>query len=112
MFFIPYATTLLIFLMALVGVSVALVPAPVFSLPSDLMKPQNLGFGFGVISTCLSIGMLLGPYLVGMIRDWTGSYNMSFGVMAGFALCVPITMLVLRSPVRRPLDRGRARGPG
>ena len=96
MFFIPYATTLLIFLMALIGVSVALVPAPVFSLPSDIMKPQNLGFGFGVISTCLSIGMVVGPYLIGLIRDWTGSYNMSFGVMAGFALCVTITMLILR----------------
>ncbi|MFH2013120.1 MAG: MFS transporter [Pseudomonadota bacterium] len=98
MFFIPYATSLLIFLMAMVAVAAALVPAPVFSLPSDIMKPQNLGFGFGVISTCLSIGMVLGPYFVGLIRDWTGSYNMSFAVIAGFALCVTITMLILRSP--------------
>ena len=94
-FLIPYIPGLLIFFMVLIGVSVALVPAPVFSLPSDLLEPENLGFGFGIISTCLSIGMVFGPCFVGFVRDRTGSYEMSFAVMAGFAFFVTITILIL-----------------
>lgn len=96
-FFVPWANTPLIFLMVLIGISVSLIPVSVFSLPADIVKPKSLGFGFGVISTCLSIGMVVGPYFVGLIRDRTGSYQVSFGVMAGFALCVTITMLILLS---------------
>jgi len=96
-FLIPYGNTFIIFLMAMIGISAGLIPTPVFSLPPDIMEPKNLGLGFGILSTCLSIGMVLGPYLVGLIRDWTGSYNTSFGVMAGFALCVTVTILRLPS---------------
>ncbi|MDY6856058.1 MAG: MFS transporter [Thermodesulfobacteriota bacterium] len=94
-FLIPYVPGFLIFFMVLIGLSVALVPAPVFSLPSDLLEPENLGFGFGIISTCLSVGMVFGPYFVGLIREQTGSYEMSFIAMAGFALFVTITILSL-----------------
>ena len=93
-YFVPYATTSLIFLMVMIGISVALIPVSVFSLPSDIMESKNLGFAFGVISTCLAVGMLLGPYFVGLVRDCTGSYEASFGVMAGFALCVTVTTLI------------------
>ena len=94
-FFMPYSSTPIIFFMVLIGISVALIPAPVFSLPPDIMEPQNLGFGFGVIATCLSLGMVLGPYTVGLIKDWTQSYSTGFWVMSFFALCVTGTILFL-----------------
>ncbi len=106
-FFIPYATRSLVFLMVLTGISVGLIPVSVFSLPSDILKPKNLGFGFGVISACLSLGMLVGPYFVGLIRDWAGSYQTSFMVMAGFALCSTVTILIL--PIKRSSKRGSAK---
>jgi len=36
-------------------------------------KPENLGLGFGIISTCMGVGITFGPYLTGLFRDITGS---------------------------------------
>lgn len=91
-YLIPWTGTYLLFLMGLLSVAVALVPAPIFSLPADILQPQNLGLGFGIISTCLNVGVVLGPFLVGLMRDRTGSYQTSFLLMSGFALLATFTI--------------------
>lgn len=94
-------STNFLFPMILMAVAVAFVPTPVFSSPSKILEPKNLGLGFGIISMGGGIGMFFGPYMAGLIRDKTGSYEMSFILLSILALLVTLTALVLRIKMRR-----------
>ena len=77
---------------ALVGMSASLVPAPIYSLPAKAAKPRNLGLAFGIMTACLNVGVLGGPYLTGLARDSTGDYTLSFHLMALFAVLLTVTI--------------------
>jgi len=77
-------------LVILMGIFSATIPAPIYSLPPELLKPDNLGVGFGVISTCSSIGLFIAPYLIGKAKDLTGSYGSSFVFVSFFFLLTAI----------------------
>jgi len=79
-------------LVTLMGIFSAMIPAPIYSLPPELLKPENLGLGFGVISTCSSIGLFIAPYLIGKARDLTGSYGFSFVFISLFFLLTVISI--------------------
>lgn len=80
------ATSFHLPLVILIGIFTALVPAPIFSLPSKIMQPKSLGLGFGIITACLNVGVLAGPYLTGLTRDFTGEYYTSFYLMSIFTI--------------------------
>ncbi len=96
-FLIPTPLSTL-FLLVLIGVFTALVPAPIFSLPSKMAKPQNLGLVFGIMTTFSNVGVLAGPYLVGLARDFTGEYVLSFHLMALFAMLQTVTIVLVSLP--------------
>jgi MFS family permease len=77
-------------LVILMGVFSAMIPAPIYSLPPELLKIENVGLGFGVISTCSSIGLFVAPYLVGKAKDLTGSYSWSFILISIFFFLIMI----------------------
>ena len=77
-------------LVILMGIFSATIPAPIYSFPPDLLKPDNLGVGFGVISTCSSIGLFVAPYLIGKAKDLTGSDGSSFVFVSLFFLLTVI----------------------
>ena len=79
-------------LLILMGLAVALVPAPIFSLPSKIVEPRNLGLAFGIITACLNIGVLIGPFLAGLARDFSGDYVFSFYILFLFAVLQTITI--------------------
>lgn len=80
-------------LVTFMGIFSAFIPSPIYSLPPKISKPENVGLGFGVISTCSSIGLFVGPYLVGKTRDFTGSYHGSFFLISLFFLLIMISIL-------------------
>lgn len=82
--------------MVVLAIGVAVVPTPTFSFISKIMRPENSGLGFGILSTVSSAGMVFGPYLTGMIKDRTGTYELSFTFLAILALLVTLTAVVLR----------------
>ena len=94
-YLIPSSTNF-IFPMIIMAIAVALVPAPIFSFPSKILKPTSLGLGFGIISTCMGIGVSFGPSLAGLVRDRTESYQMSFILLSAFAILVTLTAAILR----------------
>jgi len=94
-YLIPNSTNFIL-PMIIMAIAVALVPAPIFSFPSKILKPTRLGLGFGIISTCMGIGASFGPYLAGVIRDRTESYQMSFILLSVFAILVTLTAAILR----------------
>ena len=77
-------------LVVLMGIFSAMIPAPIYSLPPEILKPKNLGLGFGVISTCSSIGLFVAPYLVGKTKDLTGSYSLIFILISLFSFLTMI----------------------
>jgi predicted MFS family arabinose efflux permease len=86
-------------LVALMGIFSAAIPAPIYSLPPELLKPDHLGLGFGVISTCSSIGLFIAPYLIGKARDLTGSNGVGFDLISLFFLLTVISIFFVH---RRP----------
>lgn len=88
-------------LMILVGVAGSLIPAPVFSLVPDVLPERKLGLGYGIVTTCVNIGMVAGPYAIGLGRDLTGSYQTSFTIMSLSALLVTATAVPLILSRRR-----------
>ncbi len=94
MFFLP-ATSLHLPLLVLIGVFVAFVPAPVFSLPSKIVQPKDLGLSFGILTACLNVGVLAGPYLTGLAFDLTGEYVTSFYIMSFFTIMQVVTIVLL-----------------
>jgi MFS family permease len=91
-----------------VGFTAALIPAPIFSLAADVMSQERLGFGYGILSMLNNVGIFLGPQLVGLTRDASGSYRGSFLLMALFALLTTVVILGLRLV---PGRAGRQRDP-
>jgi len=92
----PLAGWAVVSLMVLLGLVAALVPAPIFALPADIMEPENIGLGFGIISSCLNIGIVAGPYLVGLLRDQTGSFSLGFVLMALFSFTAALPIIWLK----------------
>jgi len=72
-----------------------MIPAPIYSLPPEILKPENVGLGFGVISTCSSIGLFVAPYLVGKTNDLTGSYRWGLILISLFFLLTMISILFI-----------------
>jgi predicted MFS family arabinose efflux permease len=81
----------------ILGVFVAIPPAAVFSSAGELLPERVTGLGFGIMSACHNIGILVGPLIAGRLRDVTGNYLWSFMAMATFAALGVIPMLILRS---------------
>jgi MFS family permease len=91
--FFNFSTSFLL-IVILMGIFAAMIPAPIYSLPPEILKTGNVGLGFGVISTCSSIGLFFAPYLVGKAKDLTGSYRWSFILIAFFSFLVMVFILL------------------
>jgi MFS family permease len=93
---ISYASGLTLFLsFVILGVAFALMPAMVFSLAGEALGPGSAGTSFGILITCVSVGQAVAPYLVGLVRDMTGSLLCSFAAMSMFVgLSIIIAFLI------------------
>ena len=92
---IPTATSWLTALLLLIGISQAMVPTPIFALVPDVIEPERLGLGFGIIMTCVNLGIVLGPFATGLIRDVSGYYQASYLLVSGFSLLITLSMVIL-----------------
>jgi MFS family permease len=90
---------------SLIGIAAAFIPAPVFSLVPRFLPPGRVGMGYGILSTCLNIGVLVGPLLVGFSYDQAQNYLMGFNLMAIFAVLTALIALWLRFMNRAELSR-------
>jgi MFS family permease len=99
---IPMSGLSIIPLMIFLGIAAALIPAPIFSLPPDILPPAKLGLGFGIITTLVNVGIMLGPYFVGLVTDITGEYEASFLLMAVLTFLTSPFILILRIKRKSP----------
>jgi len=78
----------------LIGIFAVCVPAPVFSLVPKSLPAGQVGLGYGILSTFLNFGVIVGPLLVGLSYDRTQSYLVGFDLMAFFALSTAIITIL------------------
>jgi nitrate/nitrite transporter NarK len=90
-FFIPAYMALLVTFMVIIGAASVTIATPIYSLATEAVGKEKLGFAFGVLSMLNSLGAFVVPQLVGRSRDVTGSYMQGFMVMALFAFLVAVT---------------------
>jgi MFS family permease len=92
---IPFSIGWAALSLLLVGIVMSLVPAPVFTLVGEVVRPQHLGMGYGILSTCLNLGILIGPVATGMVVDLMESYPAGYVLMGAFSFMVTLTILFL-----------------
>lgn len=96
-------------LVILMGISSAVIPAPIYSLPPEILKTENVGLGFGITSTCSSIGLFVAPFLVGKAQDLTGSQEWTFILLSVFSLSITIFIYLTRRVRKRHDYKNRDR---
>lgn len=105
------ATTILIFaflpsnaplLIIIIGIGSGLVPPSIFSLPPTLVDMRKLGMAYGIISTLLNIGMLGGPLIVGLVREFTGSFVVCLFIVSIFLVLAAVSVQPLKPGQLKP----------
>lgn len=104
MVWVPKFTGAAVPIMLIFGVAQSLIPVSVFAMPPELTRLERVGLAFGILYTGQNIGVLIGPWLAGLLRDATGSYQPSYFLMATFSILVAlITISIRKSASRRTL---------
>lgn len=82
---------------AFLGFAAAMVPPIVSALPVEILEPEVVGVGFGVIALCLNIGVALAAPLFGYFFDVTGSLESSFVGIAAFSVVGSVVAFSLKT---------------
>jgi len=69
---------------------------PVFwSLPSQFLSASVAAGGIAMINSLGNLSSVINPWIIGMIRDKTGSYNTGFYWLAAMALLSVVTLTLI-----------------
>ncbi|MEU1313374.1 MFS transporter [Streptomyces cinnamoneus] len=79
------SVTTLIVARVLQGISAAMVPLAIGTV-RDLLPPEKMASGIGVLSATMGIGVGVGFLLSGVIAEVTSGYRVVFWIIAGLAL--------------------------
>jgi MFS family permease len=79
----------------LLGIFLAPFAPITFSMAATLVKHEAMPMAFASVATCSYIGMFIGPYLTGLIRDVSGNYRYSYWFISLFFLAVAALMSIL-----------------
>ncbi|MFC1861040.1 CynX/NimT family MFS transporter [Chloroflexota bacterium] len=84
----PQAINWIAVFILLTGIAATIIPPPIFAIVAEVTSPERLGLGYGIVSTCLNIGLLIGPAAAGFAKDVTGSYQASYALMSVFIVMI------------------------
>ncbi|MFF5256845.1 MFS transporter [Streptomyces leeuwenhoekii] len=92
------------------GVSAAMVPLAIGTV-RELLPPEKMASGIGVLSATMGVGVGAGFLLSGVIAEFTDGYRVVFWIIAGLSLAATaLTALVVRNAA--PPAGGRPDLPG
>jgi MFS family permease len=72
------------------------------AIPADLFRGPHFGAILGVVNAGGGLGGFVGPYLGGLLFDWTGSYRVAFAVAAAAIAGSAVAAWIALPPGRRP----------
>jgi MFS transporter, ACS family, tartrate transporter len=83
--------------------------APFWPLPSMFLTGSAAAGGIALINSVGNLGGFAGPYIMGWVKDTTGSFKAGLYVLAGFGIAAAlVTLMVVRS-APRPAERSTQR---
>ena len=78
---------------------------PFWPLPSTFLTGTAAAAGMALINSVGNVGGFMGPFVVGWIKDSTGSFNNGLYALAGFmVLAAVVTVAGVQAPRRRPVS--------
>ncbi|WAH36353.1 MFS transporter [Alicyclobacillus dauci] len=92
-------TTKMIFLV-ITAMAVYSPYGPFWAIPSSLLRIEIVGASMGLINAIGNLGGFLGPYMVGYVKQLTGSGFAGFFLLAVFLLITVIFVALLRTDKR------------
>ena len=75
---------------------------PFLSLPPTFLGGTAAAGGIGLVSSLGRIGAMLGPYVVGVLREGTGDYSAAMMAMAGGQFLAAAIVFALGRTIRTP----------
>jgi nitrate/nitrite transporter NarK len=70
-----------------------------WSYPTTFLSGSAAAGAIGLINSCGNIGGFVGPYLMGILKDHTGSYSTGWLVLASSLTCAGALILTFRRNV-------------
>ena len=87
--------------MSVAAVGIYGAKAPFWPLPSMFLTGSAAAGGIALINSIGNLGGFAGPYIMGWVKDSTGSYKAGLYVLAGFGIAAAIvTLIVVKSAPR------------
>jgi ACS family tartrate transporter-like MFS transporter len=84
--------------------------APFWPLPSMFLTGSAAAGGIALINSVGNLGGFAGPYIMGWVKDATGSFKGGLYVLAGFGIAAAVlTLMVVRSAPRPAESRSNVR---
>ena len=93
---IPLGPDYLLAAIIMVGISASALATTIMTLPPSVMPLHTLGFGYGVLTAAMGIGLFVGGVGLGFLRDITDSGTSVFFGMAAIMLFGAMPTLMLR----------------
>ena len=79
--------------------------APFWPLPSMFLTGSAAAGGIALINSVGNLGGCAGPYIMGWVKDATGSFKAGLYVLAGFGIAAAIVTLMVVRSAPRPAER-------
>lgn len=83
------------------GIGAGISPTCLFAVPSAVTGPERAMAAFGILMTGRNLGVLIGPVLLAMAFELTGSWEISAPLFGGITLAALIATLALGRWLRR-----------
>ena len=75
---------------------------PFLSLPPTFLGGTAVAAGIGLVSSLGRIGAMLGPFVVGLLREATGDYSAAMVAMAAGQMLAAVIVLGMGRTIKRP----------
>jgi D-galactonate transporter len=79
--------------------------APFWPLPSVFLTGSAAAGGIALINSVGNLGGFAGPYIMGWVKDATGSFKAGLYVLAGFGIAAAVVTLMIVRSAPRPAER-------
>ena len=88
-------------LLALVPVGMGAVYGPFYAMPGAFLSDTAAAAGIALIASMANVGGIIGPALIGRMKDLSGNYHGSFLLLAGFAIAAgSLTLTLYKAGIR------------
>jgi len=95
-----------IFPMCIMGIAFSLVPAAMWPSLPLIIEESRLGTAFGLMTMIQNLGLAIFPFVIGWVRDCTGSYSAAMLVFSSLGVIGFVFSVLLTTAEKDRLEKG------